>query len=121
MAVSDPWFEVYKVAPETFAIYEPHQAEETISYLIVGTKQAVIFDTGMGIGSISRVTRQLTAKPVVVTNWHTHNEDVGGNSEQMVVEGVDTDFTRNNALGSGADAPAEIAPDKICGTLPARF
>src|SRR5215471_5295385 len=44
----ETWFEVYKVAPGTFAIYEPHQFEETISYLIVGTKQALLFDTGMG-------------------------------------------------------------------------
>src|SRR6267143_177451 len=36
----DPWFEVYKVAPGVFAIYEPHQAEEAISYLMVGTKKA---------------------------------------------------------------------------------
>ena len=28
VAVSDAWFEVYKVAPRVFAIYEPHQAEE---------------------------------------------------------------------------------------------
>jgi hypothetical protein len=28
--VSDPWFEVYKVTPTVFAIYEPHQSEETI-------------------------------------------------------------------------------------------
>src|ERR1039458_1895209 len=27
---SDPWFEVYKVATGVFAIYEPHQSEETI-------------------------------------------------------------------------------------------
>src|SRR5579862_1801464 len=51
----DPWFEVYKVAPQTFAIYEPHQSEEVISYLIVGTKQALLFDTGMGIGNIKRI------------------------------------------------------------------
>src|ERR1051326_9393874 len=48
----ETWFEVYKVAPQTFAIYEPHQFEETISYLIVGTKQALLFDTGMGIGNL---------------------------------------------------------------------
>ena len=36
VAVSDAWFEVYKVAPAVFAIYEPHQSEETISYLIAG-------------------------------------------------------------------------------------
>src|SRR5437762_7076083 len=47
--ISDPWFEVYKVAPAVFAIYEPHQSEEVISYLIVGDKRAALFDTGMGI------------------------------------------------------------------------
>ena len=33
--VSDLWFEAYQVAPRVYAIYEPHQAEETISYLIL--------------------------------------------------------------------------------------
>jgi hypothetical protein len=47
--VTDPWFEVYRVARAVFAIYEPHQSEEIISYLIVGDKQAMLFDTGMGI------------------------------------------------------------------------
>jgi len=121
MPVSDPWFEVYRVAPETFAIYEPHQAEETISYLIVGTKQALLFDTGMGIGNIQKVTSQLTKRFVVVLNSHTHNDHVGGNSEFTFVYGMDTDFTRKNARGSRADAQAEIAPDQICGHLPAGF
>ena len=121
MPVSDPWFEVYRVAPETFAIYEPHQAEETISYLIVGTKQALLFDTGMGIGNIEKVTSQLTKRFVVVLNSHTHNDHVGGNSEFTFVYGMDTDFTRKNARGSRADAQAEIAPDQICGHLPAGF
>src|SRR5580704_19340910 len=47
--VSDAWFEVYKVAPNVFAIYEPHQSEEAISYLIAGDRSAILFDTGMGI------------------------------------------------------------------------
>jgi glyoxylase-like metal-dependent hydrolase (beta-lactamase superfamily II) len=121
VSVSDPWFEVYKVAPGTFAIYEPHQAEEIISYLILGTKQAVLFDTGMGISSISKVTKQLTAKPVVVLNSHTHNDHVGGNWEFPYVFAMDTDFTRKNSLGSRADAQAEIAPGQICGKLPSGF
>ncbi|MGH9676924.1 MAG: hypothetical protein ACRD36_07460, partial [Candidatus Acidiferrum sp.] len=69
---NDPWFEVYKVAPGVFAIYEPHQAEETIAYLIVGHKQALLFDTGMGIASIRNVVSRLTSRPVVVLNSHTH-------------------------------------------------
>lgn len=121
MPINDPWFEVYRVASETYAIYEPHQAEETISYLIVGTKQALLFDTGMGIGNIQRVTSQLTKKFIVVLNSHTHNDHVGGNSAFTFIYGMDTDFTRKNARGSRADAQAEIAPDEICGKLPPGF
>jgi hypothetical protein len=56
--VSDPWFEVYRFAPSVFAIYEPHQSEETISYLIVGDNRAMLFDTGMGISDIRKVTAE---------------------------------------------------------------
>src|SRR5215831_14878854 len=109
----ETWFEVYKVAPRTFAIYEPRQAEETISYLIVGTKQSVLFDTGMGIGNIQKVTAQLTKRPIVVLNSHTHNDHVGGNWQFPYVYGVDTAFTRTSARGSFRDAQAEIGADQI--------
>ncbi len=117
----DPWFEIYKVAPGVFAIYEPHQAEETISYLIVGSKQAVLFDTGMGISDIRKVTTKLTSRPVVVLNSHTHDDHVGGNWQFTFVYGMDTDFTRKNGKGSREDAQAEIAPDQLCGDLPKGF
>lgn len=117
----EPWFEVYKVASGVFAIYEPHQAEETISYLIVGTKQALLFDTGMGIGDIHKVVRQLTSRPIVVLNSHTHNDHVGGNWQFSFIFGMDTAFTRANAKGSRDDAQAEIAPGMICGELPRGF
>jgi len=117
----DPWFEIYKVVPGVFAIYEPHQAEEVISYLIVGTKQAVLFDTGMGIGDIRKVTAKLTSRPVVVLNSHTHDDHVGGNWQFTFIYGMDTDFTRKNGKGSREDAQAEIAPDQLCGDLPKGF
>jgi glyoxylase-like metal-dependent hydrolase (beta-lactamase superfamily II) len=119
--ISDPWFEVYKPAPGVFAIYEPHQAEEVISYLIIGEKRALLFDTGMGISDIKKVTSELTRLPMVVLNSHTHDDHVGGNWEFSDVYGMDTDFTRKNAMGSQADAQAEITPDQICGALPAGF
>ncbi len=118
---AEPWFEVYKVAPGVFAIYEPHQSEETIAYLIVGHKQAVLFDTGMGISDIHKITTKLTARPVVVLNSHTHDDHVGGNWQFTFVYGMDTEFTRMNAKGSREDAQAEITPDQICGDLPKGF
>jgi len=119
--VADRWFEVYKIPPGVFAIYEPHQAEEVISYLITGEKRALLFDTGMGISDIKKVTAELTKLPIVVLNSHTHDDHVGGNWEFSTIYGMDKDFTRENARGSREDAQAEIMPDQICGTLPKEF
>jgi len=121
VTVSDPWFEVYKPAKGVFAIYEPRQAEETIGYLIVGEKRALLFDTGMGISDVKKVTAELSKLPIVVLNSHTHDDHVGGNWEFDTVYGMDTDFTRRNAKGSREDAQAEITPDQICGDFPNGF
>jgi len=118
---TDPWFEVYQVVPQVFAIYEPHQAEETISYLILGEKQALLFDTGMGISDIRKVTGELTHLPIIVLNSHTHDDHVGGNWQFETVFGMDTDFTRTNAKGSRQDAQDELGPGMICGELPQGF
>ena len=119
--VSDPWFEVYRIRPGVFAIYEPHQMEEVISYLVLGKQKALLFDTGMGIGNIRRVVEELTPLPVSVLNSHTHNDHVGDNWRFHDIYGMDTDFTRANAKGSREDAQAEIVPEAICGRLPVGF
>jgi glyoxylase-like metal-dependent hydrolase (beta-lactamase superfamily II) len=119
--VHDTWFEVYRVAPGVLAIYEPHQSEETIGYLITGEKRALMFDTGMGIGDLKSLTAQLTHLPIVVLNSHTHNDHVGNNWQFDNVWGMDTDFTRQNARGSRKAAQSEIAPSEVCGGLPVGF
>ena len=119
--VSDPWFEVYKVAADTYAIYEPHQSEEVISYLILGKQKAILFDTGMGIGDLKQVVGELTKLPIVVLNSHTHDDHVGGNWQFKTIYSMDTKFSRQNAKGSREDAQAEIAPNEICGELPENF
>jgi glyoxylase-like metal-dependent hydrolase (beta-lactamase superfamily II) len=117
----DRWFEVYKIRPGVFAIYEPHQLEEVISYLILGADRALLFDTGMGISNIQAVVAGLTKLPVSVLNSHTHNDHVGDNWRFSDVYGMDTEFTRANARGSKEDAQAELAADEICGSLPRGF
>lgn len=119
--VNDSWFAVYKVAPDTFAIYEPHQSEETISYLIVGQKRALLFDTGLGIGDLKALTAKLTTKPVAVVNSHTHNDHVGDNWQFDTVYSMDTAFSRADAGGSVEDAQAEIKAGEVCGALPQGF
>lgn len=121
ITVPDKWFEVYRIRPGVFAIYEPNQQEEVISYIILGKKRVVLFDTGMGISNIKKLVESLTHLPVSVLNSHTHNDHVGDNWRFSDIYGMDTAFTRKNAEGSTADAQAEIAPDMLCGTLPADF
>jgi glyoxylase-like metal-dependent hydrolase (beta-lactamase superfamily II) len=119
--IADTWFEVYKVAANVFAIYEPHQSEETIGYLIAGNERALLFDTGMGIGDLKALTLKLDKLPIVVLNSHTHDDHVGNNWQFDAVYGMDTEFTRRNAKGSKKDAQAEVVPGEICGSLPAGF
>ncbi|HET7873524.1 MAG TPA: MBL fold metallo-hydrolase [Terriglobales bacterium] len=119
--VKDTWFEVYRIRPGVFAIYEPQQSEEVISYLVVGSKKALLFDTGMGISNIRAVVAELTKLPVAVLNSHTHNDHVGDNWRFSEIYGRDTAFTREHARGSREAAQAELAPGELCGPLPAGF
>jgi len=118
--VRDDWFEVYRIRPGVFAIYEPHQYEEVISYLILGSRRALLFDTGMGIGKISGIVAGLTTLPITVLNSHTHPDHVGGNAEFPEIYDQDTPFTQNSEKGkSNAESQEELAPERICGKLPA--
>ena len=122
--VDDDWFKVYSVAAGVFAISEPRQAEGVNSFLVVGSKRAVLFDSGLGVGRISSVVRRLTALPVTVLNSHTHFDHVGGNSEFADVRNLDEPFSLASARGEVAEALVAYASktldeDHVCGPLPA--
>ena len=120
--VSDGWFDVYQLPGLVYAFYEPRQEQEVFSYLIVGDKRALLFDSGLGIGKIGEIVRRLTALPVVVLNSHTHFDHVGGNSEFTDIYAVDSAFTRDNAHGHpNAYLMKNAGPSGACPPLPAGF
>jgi glyoxylase-like metal-dependent hydrolase (beta-lactamase superfamily II)/membrane-bound inhibitor of C-type lysozyme len=102
------WFEVYRIADGIFAIYEPGQFEEVISFLITGDEKALLFDTGLGIGDMKRVVEQLTDLEIVVLNSHTHYDHIGGNYQFETIWGRDTEYTQRRAAGSPPKAVAEF-------------
>jgi len=102
------WFEVYLIAEGIYAIYEPGQFEEVISFLITGDDKALLFDTGLGIGNMRRVVEQLTDLDVIVLNSHTHYDHIGSNYLFDVIYGTDTEFTQRRAEGSPPDAVADF-------------
>lgn len=89
-----PWFRVYKVGNDVYAIAEPYNFQEVISYLIVGTERNILIDTGMGMGRISEVVAELSSKPLTIINSHTHYDHIGGNHEFDHILAVDTAYTR---------------------------
>jgi len=122
ITVPSQWFEAYLVRPGIFAISEPRQFEEVISYLVVGSERALLWDTGMGISRIFPVVQHLTTKPMIVLNSHTHPDHIGGNHEFKEVWAMQTEFTLKNAKGySDPDIKNWVGSDQICGDLPRDF
>ena len=118
------WFQAYAVAPGVFAISEPRQYEGVTSFLIVGTRRALLFDTGLGVARIGEVVRGLTDRPVTVLNSHTHFDHAGGNGEFADVRNLDSPYSRASARGEVPESVAEyargtLAEDRVCGPLPA--
>lgn len=91
------WFEVHQVFPQVYAIYEPGQFEEVISFLIVGSQRALLFDTGLGIAAMQPVIAQLTDHEVLVLNSHSHYDHIGGNHEFSNIAGLDDARTQQRA------------------------
>ena len=119
VTMSSDWFLAYKLENDVFAIYEPRQWQEVISYLILGKEKALLFDTGNGIGKISGVVNELTSLPVLILNSHTHFDHIGGNSEFSDILAMDTDYTRNNSGGYSNELVwEEVSKEALCGALP---
>ncbi|MBX7126059.1 MAG: MBL fold metallo-hydrolase [Cyclobacteriaceae bacterium] len=113
---ADPWFKVYEVDTGVYAIMEPYNFQETISYLITGSHHNVLFDTGMGMGPLNKVVAALSDKPVVVINSHSHFDHVGNNYQFDTVYAIDTAYTHAHAeLGRPhEDVNDEATPAAIC-------
>jgi len=122
VSLPDRWFEVYRVSPGVFAIYEPHQYEEVISYLILGSQRGLLFDTGLGIGNLRPIITALTPLPITVLNSHTHFDHTGGNWQFNEILALDIPFARRNAEGAFHDQVSDaVLPDRFCGDMPPGF
>jgi len=77
ISMGDDWFEVIKLPKGVFALIENGHIQGVCSFLIIGSKKALLLDTGMGIGDISKIVRQLTDLETIVVNSHTHFDHIG--------------------------------------------
>jgi glyoxylase-like metal-dependent hydrolase (beta-lactamase superfamily II) len=118
-----PWFEVYKITPDVYALYEPGQFQEVISYLVLGEVKAALIDTGYNMGDIKGLVEELTDLPIVVVNTHTHVDHIGQNNEFDEVAVFDHPFARENAVkGTAVERSAgALAEGMVWKPLPEGF
>jgi glyoxylase-like metal-dependent hydrolase (beta-lactamase superfamily II) len=101
----DNWFTIEKIDDTTFAISEYGHWERVHSYLLLGTKSAILIDTGLGIGNIKKEVDKLTSLPVKVITTHVHWDHIGGHKffRDIYVHENDAEWL-NNGLPMPIDA-----------------
>mgnify|MGYP001060206730 FL=1 len=111
---NESWFQVYEIRQGIFAIYEPYQYEEVISYLILGSNKTLLIDTGMGIGNIEHIVHELSSNPLIVINTHTHHDHIGDNWRfQQSLIGIQCDFSKKNYQDLLLDTQDEVKDGAI--------
>ena len=78
------WYLINKIDDRTFIISEPKSSQSNSSFLILGSKEAILFDSGTGENkseSIIQITRSLTKLPTTVLLSHFHFDHIGNISD----------------------------------------
>lgn len=73
----DDYYTLERIDERTFAIGEPRYAQQTFSYLILGSERAVLFDAGPGVRDIRPIVASITDLPVTFVPSHFHFDHVG--------------------------------------------
>ncbi len=76
----DNWFTIEVIDESTYAISEYEHWEKVHSYLLIGNTNALLIDTGLGIGNIKAEVDFITGLPVKVVTTHAHWDHIGGHA-----------------------------------------
>lgn len=72
------WFAVQNLGGGTYAIGEPRYYQANYSYLVVGSKRALLFDAGSGTRNLRPLAEALARVPITVLPSHLHFDHLGG-------------------------------------------
>lgn len=80
VAATDGYFDVVRIDPRTFAIYEPEYWQRNIAYVIKGDARALLVDSGSGTRDIHFVATKVTRKPMTAVATHVHYDHIGSHA-----------------------------------------
>jgi glyoxylase-like metal-dependent hydrolase (beta-lactamase superfamily II) len=70
------WYALAELGDRTWMVAEPGHVN---CFLVAGAEQAVLIDTGLGLGDQRAAVEALTPLPVLVVNTHGHDDHRGAN------------------------------------------
>lgn len=70
------FYEIISLAKD---LYRLTSQEGVFMDLIIGEKNALLFDTGWGFGNLLQTIREITDKPLIIVNSHGHVDHTNGN------------------------------------------
>lgn len=91
-------YPIEKLGESTYRINEFDGAN---CYLIVGKTEALLIDTGVGVGDLKGAVRKITDLPVTVVATHAHVDHLGGYSQFERVFVHNADICRFNRWQTG--------------------
>ena len=103
------WFTCLKLPGEIYAIREEKHWQNVTSFLIAGSRGAVLFDTGLGIKDIKIVAEELYDGKITVINSHCHFDHIGNNWRFEKAVGFDDGYALHTAA---AGIPYEMIADQ---------
>ncbi len=112
VAAPQGWFRVLKIATGTYEIAEPKYWQQNVNYLILGSRSAILFDTGPGIYNIRSVVKRITKLPLLVIPSHLHFDHVGGINEFSTIALINLPALRHEVrAGVFTETPAQFMVD----------
>ena len=108
---SDKYWAVSKISDTFYAIYEPNYQQQNVIYLLIGTENSFLFDTGATPRrDITKVVASLTSNHVIAMPSHLHYDHIGGLPRFQDIWLVDVPFTRSlPTTGDGlVTVPTEV-------------
>lgn len=78
MKSNTEWFTTEKIDDTTYVISEYKHWEETHCYLLIGKKENLLIDSGLGVENIWEQVQKISKNPVSVVTTHVHYDHFGG-------------------------------------------